>query len=164
MVKQHSGQAPCLQALSMCCTAMVLVQLHNTVSLKCASYPLAELRVTWCERVTYMVCLQVLHCCRPCALLAADYSLWALLMQIEEVQQQVRQMRRKLPGVDVDALIAQEPMLLRADLPRLMSELARLLPNADPVKFISSNPQMVLGMDAAGMPSTLEIEGMPSTW
>eukprot|EP00879_Flechtneria_rotunda_P017192 GHRR01018006.1.p1 GENE.GHRR01018006.1~~GHRR01018006.1.p1 ORF type:complete len:270 (+),score=77.20 GHRR01018006.1:27-836(+) len=113
---------------------------------------------------TLMLGMKVLHCCRPCALLAADYSLWALLMQIEEVQQQVRQMRRKLPGVDVDALIAQEPMLLRADLPRLMSELARLLPNADPVKFISSNPQMVLGMDAAGMPSTLEIEGMPSTW
>eukprot|EP00879_Flechtneria_rotunda_P012201 GHRR01012742.1.p1 GENE.GHRR01012742.1~~GHRR01012742.1.p1 ORF type:complete len:182 (+),score=56.97 GHRR01012742.1:452-997(+) len=106
---------------------------------------------------------EVLPRCNVSALVAG-YPTLMLGMKIEEVQQQVRQMRRKLPGVDVDALIAQEPMLLRADLPRLMSELARLLPNADPVKFISSNPQMVLGMDAAGMPSTLEIEGMPSTW
>lgn len=69
-------------------------------------------------------------------------------------------LRQRLQGVDVDALIEQEPMLLRADLPRLMSELARLVPNADPVRLIASDPQMVLDMDVAGMPSTLEMDGV----
>lgn len=80
--------------------------------------------------------------------------------QVEDVQQKVRELRQRLPGVDVDGLIMQEPMLLKADLPRLMSELARLMPGADPVKLIVTDPQMVLDMDVAGMPSTLEMDGV----
>jgi hypothetical protein len=76
------------------------------------------------------------------------------------VQQKVHSLRQQLPGVDVDALISQEPMLLRADLPRVMSELARLIPNADPVMLISRDPRMVLDMDTNGMPSTLELDGV----
>lgn len=82
------------------------------------------------------------------------------LLQVAEVKEKVQELRQRLPGVDVDALIAQEPMLLRADLPRLMSELARLMPGADAVKLIVSDPQMVLDMDVAGMPSTLEMDGL----
>ena len=82
------------------------------------------------------------------------------LHQVAEVKQKVQELRQRLPGVDVDDLIAKEPMLLRADLPRLMSELARLMPSADPVKLIVSDPQMVLDMNVAGMPSTLEMEGI----
>lgn len=72
----------------------------------------------------------------------------------------MEELRQRLQGVDVDALIMQEPMLLKADLPRLMSELARLAPGADPVRLIVSDPQMVLDMDVAGMPSTLEMDGV----
>lgn len=83
-----------------------------------------------------------------------------LRVQIPEVAQKVGELRQRLQGVDVDALIMQEPMLLKADLPRLMSELARLAPGADPVRLIASDPQMVLDMDVAGMPSTLEMDGV----
>ncbi len=76
---------------------------------------------------------------------------------------QVARLRERLPGVDVDALVQAEPMLLRADLPRLMAELARLAPNADPVRLIATDPQMVLDMNAAGMPSTLEMGGVGLT-
>jgi hypothetical protein len=81
-------------------------------------------------------------------------------VQIPEVTQKVGELRQRLQGVDVDALIMQEPMLLKADLPRLMSELARLAPGAVPVRLIASDPQMVLDMDVAGMPSTLEMDGV----
>lgn len=81
-------------------------------------------------------------------------------LQVGEVRQKVQELRHQLPGVDVDALIMQEPMLLRADLPRLMSELARLMPGADPLKLIVSDPQMVLDMEVAGMPSALELGGV----
>jgi hypothetical protein len=98
-----------------------------------------------------MASLQLTHGC--CAA-------WTAGVQVPEIVQKVQELRAKLPGVDVDALISQEPMLLRADLPRLMSELTRLMPNADPVRLIASDPQMVLDMDVAGMPSTLELEGV----
>jgi hypothetical protein len=81
-------------------------------------------------------------------------------LQVQEVTQKVQELRSRLQGVDVDVLIMQEPMLLKADLPRLMSELARLAPGADPVRLIASDPQMVLDMDVAGMPSTLEMDGV----
>jgi hypothetical protein len=82
-----------------------------------------------------------------------------VLAQVQEVGAKVAELRERLRGVDVDALIQQEPMLLRADLPRLMSELARLAPAADPVALIVADPQIVLDMDVAGMPSTLEMDG-----
>eukprot|EP00878_Enallax_costatus_P004861 GHUV01005115.1.p1 GENE.GHUV01005115.1~~GHUV01005115.1.p1 ORF type:complete len:246 (+),score=62.15 GHUV01005115.1:280-1017(+) len=97
--------------------------------------------------------------CNVSALVAGHPRLM-LGMTVAEVRQKVQELRRWLPGVDVDALIMQEPMLLRADLPRLMSELARLMPGADPIRLIVSDPQMVLDMDVAGMPSTLELGGV----
>lgn len=102
---------------------------------------------------------ELLPRCNVSALVAGHPRLM-LGMTVPEVRQKVQELRAQLPGVDVDALISQEPMLLRADLPRLMSELARLMPNADPVRVIASDPQMVLEMDVAGMPSTLELEGV----
>lgn len=102
---------------------------------------------------------ELLPRCNVSALVAGHPRLM-LGMTVADVRQKVQELRHRLPGVDVDALIMQEPMLLRADLPRLMSELARLMPGADPVKLIVSDPQMVLDMDVAGMPSTLEMDGV----
>lgn len=82
------------------------------------------------------------------------------LTQVPEITQKVQELRQRLPGADLDLLIMQEPMLLKADLPRLMSELARLAPGTDPVRLIASDPQIVLDMDVAGMPSTLEMDGV----
>eukprot|EP00882_Tetradesmus_deserticola_P013619 GHRQ01014459.1.p1 GENE.GHRQ01014459.1~~GHRQ01014459.1.p1 ORF type:complete len:259 (+),score=67.76 GHRQ01014459.1:333-1109(+) len=102
---------------------------------------------------------ELLPRCNVSALVAGHPRLM-LGMSVPEISQKVHELRAKLPGVDVDALISQEPMLLRADLPRLMSELARLMPNADPVRLIAADPQMVLDMNVAGMPSTLELDGV----
>lgn len=82
------------------------------------------------------------------------------LTQVSEITQKVHELREQLVGADVDLLVMQEPMLLKADLPRLMSELARLAPGQDPVRLISNDPQCVLDMDDAGMPSTLEMDGV----
>ncbi|KAF6253901.1 hypothetical protein COO60DRAFT_1703616 [Scenedesmus sp. NREL 46B-D3] len=101
---------------------------------------------------------ELLPRCNVSALVAGHPRLM-LGLSVPEIGQKVHELRAKLPGVDVDALISQEPMLLRADLPRLMSELARLMPHADPVRLIARDPQMVLDMDVAGMPSTLELDG-----
>jgi hypothetical protein len=102
---------------------------------------------------------ELLPRCNVSALVAGHPKL-LLGMTIPEVTRKVQELRQLLQGVDVDALIMQEPMLLKADLPRLMSELARLAPGADPVRLIASDPQMVLDMDVAGMPSTLEMDGV----
>lgn len=92
--------------------------------------------------------------------LVAGHPKLLLSLSVEQVAAKLAELRALLgPAVDVEGLIEAEPMLLRADLPRLMSELARLAPGADPVRLIAANPQMVLDMDAAGMPSTLETDG-----
>lgn len=71
----------------------------------------------------------------------------------------MQELRERLPGVDVEGLIMSEPMLLKAELPRVLSELARIAPGRDPISLIANDPQVVLGMDVAGMPSTLELDG-----
>lgn len=106
-----------------------------------------------------MALREVLPRCNVSALVAGHPKL-LLGMPVAEVAAKVAELRALLPGhVDVEALLEREPMLLRSDLPRLMSELARLMPAADPIALIISDPQLVLDMDAAGMPSTLELDG-----
>jgi hypothetical protein len=120
-----------------------------------AQLPTARFHLLLCDSSSTLAASQARHAVRKHCTALLDVA-----VQVPEVRQKVQELRAKLPGVDVDALISQEPMLLRADLPRLMSELARLMPNADPVRLIASDPQMVLDMDVAGMPSTLELEGV----
>lgn len=72
--------------------------------------------------------------------------------QVPEIGAKVAELRQRLPGVDVDGLVGQEPMLLRADLPRLMSELARLMPGADHVRLIAADPQVRGAGTGQGVP------------
>lgn len=80
-------------------------------------------------------------------------------LQVTDIQQRLQQLQQQLPGVNIEALVAEEPMVLKADMARVLSEVARLMPAADPVSFLAGHPHMVLGMEEAGLPSTLELDG-----
>lgn len=92
--------------------------------------------------------------------LVASAPVLMLSLSPDDVRAKVADLRSRLPSVDVDALVEQEPMILRADLPRVMAELARLMPNADPVRLIAQDPTLVLDMETAGQPSTIEVDGV----
>lgn len=62
-------------------------------------------------------------------------------------------------GTDVEALIELEPALLIADLRKVVSDVRRLLPAADPGKVIATNPGMVLEMTTHRMESSEERMG-----
>lgn len=51
-------------------------------------------------------------------------------------------LRTHLPAVQVEQLIDAEPMLLKADMPGVLQNARRLLPNADPVGIIVSHPHV----------------------
>ena len=59
-------------------------------------------------------------------------------------------------GTDVEALIEQEPALLIADLRKVVADIRRLLPAAEPGKVIATNPGMVLDMTTHRMESSEE--------
>ena len=51
----------------------------------------------------------------------------------------------------------KEPKLLAADLPALVAELRRLMPQMqDPLAYLAMHPRLVLDMQSAGMPSTID--------
>ncbi|PSC74085.1 ATP-dependent zinc metalloprotease FTSH mitochondrial [Micractinium conductrix] len=67
------------------------------------------------------------------------------------------------PNIDVERLVAAEPMLLRADIQKVLAELRRLVPGKDPVSVLLADPSGVLDMQSAGLKASLEIdEGIPA--
>lgn len=66
--------------------------------------------------------------------------------------------RKKLPDVNLERLLEEEPRLLLGDIDEILSELQRLLPGADPVKLVATHAGMVLPMKYAGMESSLFID------
>ena len=58
---------------------------------------------------------------------------------------------------DVEKMIDREPMLLAADVGALLEEAQRLLPaGQDPAGFLAANPGILLNMQQAGLPSTID--------
>ena len=89
---------------------------------------------------------QLLPCLDLNALLAD--SPW-LLTQVspEFVQRQLAELAQALPPiVDIERLVAAEPMLLRADIQAVLADLRRLMPGQDPVSVLLSNPSGCLDM------------------
>lgn len=66
--------------------------------------------------------------------------------------------RRQLvpPETDVEALIEREPALLVADLEKVVADIRRLMPEADPGVVVATNPGIVLDMMTHGMESSAE--------
>ncbi len=81
------------------------------------------------------------------------------MCQVQELQAKLATLHEQLPGVNVCALLEQEPMLLAADVQQLLGEVRRLLPKVDAVQYLAANPGSVLSMEAAGLRSTLEWDG-----
>ena len=67
-------------------------------------------------------------------------------------------MRRLLVPTDTDvvALIEHEPALLIADLDKVVADIRRLMPTADPGMVIATNPGIVLDMRTHRMESSEE--------
>ena len=58
---------------------------------------------------------------------------------------------------DVEELVEKEPMLLAANVRVLLEEAERLLPAGnDPVNFLAAMPSLLLDMQQAGLPSTID--------
>lgn len=57
-------------------------------------------------------------------------------------------------GTDVEALIEREPVLLVADLQKMVADIRRLMPLADPGVVIATNPGIVLDMSTHRMESS----------
>ncbi len=54
-----------------------------------------------------------------------------------------REVRRsELPGVRVELLVDQEPMFLKADITSVLSNIRRVLPEAEPVHVLITQPQV----------------------
>lgn len=73
-----------------------------------------------------------------------------------ELEAAIASLGENLPGVSIGHLVEREPMLLRADVKQLLSEVGRLMPGKDPVAFLAANPGELIDMEVAGLPSTLE--------
>ena len=57
----------------------------------------------------------------------------------------------------MEAIVAREPALLSANIAGVLSEMKRLMPGQkDPIGFLASNPRLVLDMQSAGLPSTID--------
>lgn len=80
------------------------------------------------------------------------------------MEAQLAALAAALPAsVDVERLVAAEPMLLRADITAVLAELRRLLPGRDPVDLLLADPSGVLDMQTAGLKASLEIDdGIPA--
>lgn len=54
----------------------------------------------------------------------------------------------------MEALIEREPALLVADLEKMVADIRRLMPEADPGIIIATNPGIVLDMTTHGLESS----------
>jgi len=77
----------------------------------------------------------------------------------ESLKARLDDMRRVLPGVRVEALVDLEPMMLKADLDKVLANIRRIMPGHDPVAVLLAQPAMVLDMQQAGMDSAVDVEG-----
>ena len=48
--------------------------------------------------------------------------------------------RSQLPGVRVELLVNEEPMLLKADIPTVLDNIRRIMPQADPIHVLVTQP------------------------
>lgn len=86
-------------------------------------------------------------------------NVWLLAQPpASELKQKIEKMRDSLPGVDVEALVSDEPRLLLADIEGVKEELCRLMPATDPVKLVATHAGMVLSMKDAGLVASLVID------
>lgn len=97
------------------------------------------------------------------SLLASRYPSLLIDWDIKQLDQRLQELRSELPGVMVERLIDAEPMLLHADISTVLANIRRIMPGQDPVRVLVTQPQMVLDMNSAGMPSAADVEG-PVQW
>ncbi|GAB4822584.1 hypothetical protein N2152v2_009630 [Parachlorella kessleri] len=91
--------------------------------------------------------------------LLAQYPRLLLDLDADALQRQLVTLRVALPGVKVELLVQREPLLLTADIQRVLEELQRLLPaGQDPIKVLVADPSSVLDMQMAGLPASLEVD------
>ncbi|KAF5840096.1 hypothetical protein DUNSADRAFT_17831 [Dunaliella salina] len=91
-------------------------------------------------------------------------SRWPYLLsdyELPEVAARLDEMRKTLPGVRVEALVDLEPQIMKVDLNEVLQNIRRILPNRDPVPVLLAQPQMVLDMQQAGLPTAMDVEGSP---
>ncbi|KAL4450220.1 hypothetical protein ABPG77_010889 [Micractinium sp. CCAP 211/92] len=96
--------------------------------------------------------------------LLAQYP-WILVeVTPAQVESQLVSLAAALPAnIDVERLVAAEPMFLRADIAAVLAELQRLVPGRDPVELLLADPSGVLDMQSAGLKASLEIDdGIPA--
>lgn len=98
------------------------------------------------------------------AALLAHYPWLLVQLTPQQVAAQLASLADALPtSVDVERLIAAEPMLLKADINGVLAELRRLVPGGDPVALLLADPSGVLDMQTAGLKASLEIDhGIPA--
>ncbi|KAL4421626.1 hypothetical protein ABPG75_010917 [Micractinium tetrahymenae] len=96
--------------------------------------------------------------------LLAQYPRLLVEVSPAQVEAQLASLAAALPdSVDIERLIAAEPMFLRADIGKVLAELRRLMPGRDPVQLLLADPSGVLDMQSAGLKASLEIdEGIPA--
>lgn len=81
-----------------------------------------------------------------------------LRLDVGHVTAQVQRLRERLPPeADLGDLLTREPMLLRADIDRVLSEARRLVPGEDPALLLLRNPGMLLDMETGGLGSSLGV-------
>lgn len=92
--------------------------------------------------------------------LVARYPPLLLEWEPEQLAQRLQEMRSQLPGVRVEVLVNSEPMMLKANLALVLKNIRRIMPTVnDPITILVAQPQMVLDMQSAGMPSAADVEG-----
>lgn len=64
--------------------------------------------------------------------------------------------RQALPNADLGKLLAREPLMLTVDVQACLQEVRRLLPDIDPVAYLTNNPEGVLDMEQSALPSALD--------
>ncbi|KAK9842918.1 hypothetical protein WJX74_004400 [Apatococcus lobatus] len=83
-------------------------------------------------------------------MLLTDYS-------VEELVEKTDELRKHLPGVDLDDLVEREPMVFKADMTKVLADVQRLLGrNVDPVKYFATYPRQVIDMQQGGLHSSAE--------
>ena len=64
--------------------------------------------------------------------------------------------RQALPNADLGKLLAREPLMLTVDVQACLQEVRRLLPDTDPVAYLTNNPEGVLDMEQSALPSAID--------
>ncbi len=85
--------------------------------------------------------------------LAARCPHLLLQLSVQDIVTQLDVLHTSLPQANIEALIEQEPLLLKANVNKVLANVERLMPGADPARVLAGNPTLVMGMQDLEMPT-----------